>query len=490
MIKQIFSNPNFFSSTINLSDSLYLVDILDIIFISIMIYFALFFLKQRRSLLAVLGVGVIIAVYGIAQVFNLYLTSLVLQSFFGVFLIILAIAFQDELRRFFEYLASLGTRQIKLKRSPTISSPLIDIIIQAVTNLSHNKIGGLLVIQGNENMDHYLDGGELLDGIMTEAILESIFDPKSPGHDGAVIISKNRITKFGAQLPLSKNFKEIRRRGTRHSAGLGISEKTDALTIIVSEEKGTISIAQDGKLREVKNAEDLEKKITKFLKEKFPQELHSMWKNLVRKNSGIKLASMGIAITLWFFSLSQAGTVQKDFTVPITYKSVSETTIIENTKPSEFTVTLTGRGQAIFNRLQEGDVEIIINGKDIKNGINNIILEKDFVKRPLQVSVLNITPANVRITAQEYEIFEIPVQIRQVGELSPGTEIEKIEISPSKISLLVALGLPTPKTIFTEVIDISDLVKTKTFDVKFDLQLGTRLKKEQKNEVSVTISVK
>ena len=490
MIEKILNNSNFFSSSISLGNNIYLVDILDIVFISIMIYFALFFLKQRRSLLAVLGVGVIIAVYGIAQIFNLYLTSLVLQSFFGIFLIILAIAFQDELRRFFEYLASLGTRQIKLKHSPSTSSPIIDVIVQAIANLSHNKIGGLLVLQGNENINHYLDGGEILDGIVTEAALESIFDPKSPGHDGAIVISKNRITKFGIQLPLSKNFKEIKKHGTRHSAGLGLSEKTDALAIIVSEETGTISIALNGKLRKIKDAEDLEKKITKFLKEKFPQEPHSIWENLIKKNSAIKLTSISIAIALWFFSLFQIETVQKDFTVPITYKSVPETMIIQDTKPNELTVTLAGRGQAIFSRLQEGDIEIIINGKDIKNGINNIILEKDFVKRPLQISVLDITPANVRITAQKYEIFEIPVQIRQIGEFPEGVEIEKIEVSPSKISLLVASNLPTPGTIFTEAIDISGLKETKTFTVKFDLPSGTRLRKEQKNEVSVTISVK
>jgi len=280
------------------SKNFHLTDVLDILIISFLIYSTLFLFKQTRSFLVVVGIGIVTIIYVVAKTFELYLTLRVLQSFFGVFLIAIVIIFQEELRRFFSYLAEIGTRRIKIKSYSSL--PVIREISEAIQYLSHNKMGAIIVLPGREKIARYISGGNSLDGIISDNILLSIFDPNSPGHDGAVIVEGNRISQFGAHLPLSQNFVEIGKRGTRHSAAVGISEKSDALALVVSEESGEISYAQYGKLEKAITLEDLNKKIESHMKVVFPERSYGIFEDLIKKNSIEKIIAIAIAFILWF----------------------------------------------------------------------------------------------------------------------------------------------------------------------------------------------
>lgn len=478
------------SDAISAGNNLYLVDIFDIIIISIMVYFALLFLKHTRSLLAFLGVGFLLVFYIAAQAFNLYLTSLVLQTFSGIFLIILVIVFQDELRRFFELLAVIGTRPGRPAKKGTLATAIATEIGQAVAHLAKEKRGALIVLQGLESLDRHLEGGEALDSLINDTILESIFDPHSIGHDGAVVINRNRITRFGAHLPLSINMKEVRRKGTRHTAALGISEATDALAIVVSEERGDVSIAYDGKLRTLKGPEEVSGRVAKFLRENFPEKPISLVGGFIKKNPYTKLGAVLLAVALWFSFLSQAETVQKDFVVPIVYRGVPQEFIVENTVPSEVVVTLAGRGAAVFSRLEPTDLEIVIDGKNLHRGANTIILEKDFLSLPFYISVIDFSPLSVRITAEEYAIYELPVEVQLTGELANEREMESTQTSPQRIEILVPESVIPPSRIFTEPVSLEGVDKTFSVKTRFVLPAGTRLKKDAKNEVTVTVNVR
>src|SRR3989344_4180006 len=261
----MFSNLN---SLFQLRLNLYLTDFLDILIIALFIYSLFIFFRHTRTYMVFLGLAIAVSLYVIAGTFNLYLTSLTLKYFAGASVIVFAIIFQSEIRKYFEILGLLGTRQIRAgalaSKSPTTSE-----IIQSCVRMAQSKVGALIVIQGRDNLDPFLEGGVTLDGAISEEVIMSIFDPHSEGHDGALIISNNRISKFGTHLPLSTNFKEIGKRGTRHSAALGLSESTDALCIICSEEKGKISICKDGKIKTLDELSDLEKEFEKFIKFKF-----------------------------------------------------------------------------------------------------------------------------------------------------------------------------------------------------------------------------
>ena len=306
----------------------------------------------------------LVALYIVAQVFNFYLTSLALQSFFGAFIVVLAVIFQEELRRFFEFIAAWSTRQ-NIVRPIASGSASMSELMQAIASLAHTKTGALIVLAGQENIERHAEGGKTLDGVLSEELLLSIFDATSPGHDGAMIINKNRIMQFGAHLPLSNNFKEIGKHGTRHSAALGVAECSDAFAIAVSEEQGTISVAYQGKLKQVKNVEELNMLLNRFLKEKFPEASYSIMENILRKNSIEKLVAFFVAILLWFIIAFPTGTIQRDFTIQIGYHNLPDNFVIEESSPKEIMVTLAGRGDNAFNQIQIDKLEATIKSKKL-----------------------------------------------------------------------------------------------------------------------------
>lgn len=468
--------------------NIFLADIFDVLIIALFIYAGILLFKQTRSLSILIGIGFIIALYGIAQLFNLYLTALLLRSFFGVFLLVLVVIFQEELRRFFEFIALVGTRQAKHSQLAT-SSPIINAIMQAVANFSNRNVGALIVFAGRENIERHIEGGTILDGIISQDLLESIFDPTSPGHDGAVIIHKNRISLLGSRLPLSNNFSEIGKHGTRHAAALGIAERSDALAIVVSEEHGTISIAYSGKLIHVENIHELEKFLKGFTRDKFPHQASSVVENIIKKNSWEKLLAVGIAGLVWFFLAYQAGSVQRDFIVPISYRNLKEEYIIESSLPKTVTVTLESRGKA-FEQFDPKTLEVSIDAGDFTSGRKNIAIGEQMIKHPFIFSVLNFTPSNIQLTVGKYTRRELPVEVRTTGRLANGFVAEKIIAFPSTIPVLLSENVAMPLSVLTEPISIAGLSQTATVNAKLVISPGMRLENESELDIKVTIVIR
>jgi uncharacterized protein (TIGR00159 family) len=277
-------------------NSLGIADFFDVLIVTILLYIIIMLFKQTRSSLVLGGVGVLVGISVVAKIFELSLTLFALNIFFGAFFIMLAIIFQEELRRFFAFLALLSTRHIKQKRPLAAASPLVEEIAHTATNLAYKKIGGLMVFPGNETIEHFLEGGKILDGVISQELIESIFDPSSPGHDGAMIIQRDRIAQFAVHLPLSKNLKELKGRGTRHSAALGITERSDALCVVISEERGKISTASHGKLKELLDEKELAAHLNTFLKEKFPEQSRRAVDYIIKKNSFEKVVALASAV--------------------------------------------------------------------------------------------------------------------------------------------------------------------------------------------------
>jgi uncharacterized protein (TIGR00159 family) len=276
---------------------------LDILIISLFFYYILVLFKKTRTFTMFLGVVIVTGLYFIALYFNLFVTLRVLQYLFGISAVLIVIIFQSEIRKFVEFLGIIGTRRIKV--GPLASkSPSTSEIIQASVKMAQDKVGALIVIQGQDNLEGYIEGGVTLDGLISEETILSIFFPYSEGHDGALIISNNRISRFAAHLPLSNNFKEIGKHGTRHSAALGISEVSDALAIVVSEEKGRISVSRDGRLRALEEFSDLEKEIDKFITAKFSPPDYTWTTKYLKKNWFLKLIAFLLAIIIRYIAAS------------------------------------------------------------------------------------------------------------------------------------------------------------------------------------------
>ncbi len=468
---------------INFGSNVYLTDLLDVVIIAIFAYIAILFLKQTRSLAAFVGISVLGIVYVLAKTFHLYITAIILQSFFSIFVVVLVIVFQDELKRSFELIATTGTRRMKARSLIAFSSTIFS-IVQATSNMMRKKHGALIIIPGKEIIERHIRGGNILDGVVTTPLLESIFDPDSSGHDGAVIIDKDRVSKFGIHLPLSENLRQIKERGTRHSAAIGISERSDVLAIVVSEERGEISIAKHGRMKTLKDTHELEKHLSQHYKEKFPEEPGNFLKNLFKKRGIEKIAAVIVACLAWFFIVFQAEIVQRDFNVPVSYTNISEEKIIESTIPETVTITLSARGQNSLSALPSDAIRINIQGEKIRSGINEIELNRGYITHPFNVSIVNINPSVIEVRAQEYKILELPIELDIKNDVQNG-KVKETSFSPNTIKVLIPEEEDVPQKIITETIDINELGETGEIEVKVVLPESYKLHKDSTRTVAV-----
>lgn len=236
-----------------------LVDILDIIIVSY-IFYKVYKIMRGTVAYQILFALVLIAVFSfLAQVLNLQSTGWLLSRVTDIWVIAFIIIFQPEIRRLLLVIGQ--TRFARLFLRINVSESVTE-VTDACREFQKRNWGALIVITRTSGIRNYIETGELLQARINKELLISIFNPKSPLHDGAAVIFNNNIEAARCLLPLSESlvFKNLKL-GTRHRAGLGISEVSDAIAIIVSEERGTITIAEDGKLYECENINELEEKL-------------------------------------------------------------------------------------------------------------------------------------------------------------------------------------------------------------------------------------
>lgn len=227
------------------------LDVLDILIVTILVYQVLMLIRGTRAVQLVTGLGVLVAAYAVSRYLGLYTLQYILGYLGLVIPIVLLVLFQPELRRMLEQLGRggvlvTGITPHVLAREEAIR--LVNDVARASRVLAMRKIGALIVLERSTGLGDFIETGIKVDALVTVQLLINLFFPNSPLHDGAVIIRGNRVMAAGCLLPLSENPTLSRTLGTRHRAGLGIAEQTDAVAIIISEETGTITLARDGEL--------------------------------------------------------------------------------------------------------------------------------------------------------------------------------------------------------------------------------------------------
>ena len=280
-------------------------DVLDMLLVGSLVYLLLLWFKRTRAALVALGLGLMVLVYAVAFLSGMYMTVRLFQGFFAVFIVAVIVIFQEEIRSGFERLAVWSLTGGVLKAAPTHRQ--VDILVRSLGDLARDHIGALVVLQGLDPLDRHAQGGWDLNGDLSEALIKSVFDSHSLGHDGALIVADGRVARFGAQLPLSKDLVKITNLGTRHSAALGLSERTDALCLAVSEEHGWISVAQRGELVRVANLEELQDRIQSFLQRLLPREPRSRALHLITENWREKLIATAVSVLMWVFFVGIPG---------------------------------------------------------------------------------------------------------------------------------------------------------------------------------------
>lgn len=274
-------------------------DILDMLLVGTLVYGIMLWFKRTKAAFVALGILLMVVVYTVASVAGMYMTVLIFQGFFAVFIVAVIVIFQEEIRSMFERIAIWSLTGGVLKAAPTHRQ--VEILVSSLGDLAREHIGALVVLRGLDPLDRHIEGGWDLNGDLSEALLKSIFDSHSLGHDGAFIVEEGRVTRFGSQLPLSKDFSKITNLGTRHSAALGLSERCDAMCLVVSEETGKISFALRGDLVAVKDLEELQDGIEIFLTKHLPKTPQNYVYHFVTENLREKVIAAVISVLLWVF---------------------------------------------------------------------------------------------------------------------------------------------------------------------------------------------
>ncbi len=237
-------------------------DIVDILIVSFIIYRILIFIKGSRSQQIILGFFFIFIVYQLSNIFGLLTLNWLLSNFLSSIIIIIVIIFQNDIR---VALSNFGQGLFFKTQYQFTTREVIEEIAKLCITLSFRKVGALIVFPRTTGLKNLIEFGQKIDAIVSKELLESIFNTKSPLHDGAVLIKNDRITHAGCFLPLSTNPDISNQLGTRHRAAIGITEETDAISLIVSEETGNISVGVNGKLTRNLDSDALKKVLINLL---------------------------------------------------------------------------------------------------------------------------------------------------------------------------------------------------------------------------------
>jgi len=374
-------------------------DIVDIAIVALCIYIILLFIKRTRSFFLVNAVLTLLIISYLSQTLNLGLTRELLQPLFTFFFIIIVIVYQKEIRSLVDWF-SLAGRNLTFLRQITTSSEISTVLVRALMQMAEDRTGAIIVLEGEYPLDDIVKGGFPLEGKVSLPLLLSIFDDNTPGHDGAVLIKDHIITSFGLHLPLAEHYDKFADFGTRHRAATGITENTDAIALVVSEEKGIVSYAQDGKLTKIKDKEELEELIRVFLKENIEEQKNPYLKTIFVDNFLMKLLAIVIALSLWFIFIYQTGFTTHEYTVPVEFRYIPDGEVVSSIVPSDVTLDLVGR-TSDFNSLDPKKIRIVVDVSDTGGLYQEVQITKSIVQYPNYFTISRIYPSEVNIALKK-----------------------------------------------------------------------------------------
>ncbi len=280
---------NVYHLILNQARLLRLADLIDILAVSYLVYKSLRFIRDTRTMQLLKGVGLLFLVMQVSLFFELNTLHWILSNVLQVGLIALVVVFQPELRRVLEHMGrtTMGKWFNSTGEFDEEAEQTIREIARGAQAMANNRVGALIVIENQDNIDSLISSGIKVQAKTTSELLENIFVPNTPLHDGAVVIRDNLVELATCVLPLSQNPNIRKALGTRHRAGIGISEESDAVVVIVSEETGNISVAYQGVLNTGFGEETLRIRIMELLnaaqKAGGPAEAKFSFRNLVKR---------------------------------------------------------------------------------------------------------------------------------------------------------------------------------------------------------------
>ena len=330
--------------------------------------------------------------YILAHSLDLSLSEWGFQNLWSVILIVLVVIFQQEIR---EVLGSINLPAFFIGKAEAHPSKVVDEILEIAFQMGNKRIGGLIVLQRADELDDFIRKKTILDARVNEDLLASIFSPQSPLHDGAVVIKGDQIRYAAALLPISQSPILPKEWGTRHRAGIGITEVSDAECIIISEERGEVLLASQGEIQKKKGKEELKEILSdpRLIGDKKDKEM--TWLKKFIGDLPIKALFLILVCLLWIFVIGiRKGEIS--FGIPIEYYSTPQSLVIVGEPPREINVRFRG-SQRLLSSVKPDHIRVEINLSSAHSGMNQIVLSEKNINTPSGIIVTNFYPRNIKL---------------------------------------------------------------------------------------------
>jgi len=364
--------------------------LVDIVLTTLLFWGVLRSLRRRRQNYRVLwGVAMLAFGYLAANALGLTLASWALFGLLGACVVIAAFTFQEDLRRGLDLLASLG-----LGRPAPMGDKTMDVLVRAASRMASARTGALIVLPGREPVLPHIQGGVAIDAILSEPLLLSLFDTHSPGHDGALIVRGSLVERFACHLPLSNDEEQLAGSGTRHASALGLSERTDVLCIVVSEERGQISVACQGRLNVVDEG-GLRREISRHLGKPSSPSIHAAPTRWHTRLFELGFASAA-ATLIWFAAVPGGVVVSRTYQLPVVVENLPDGYVVDGVTPRDVQVTVGGPRRAIY-LLGEQEVEPAVDAWLVMTGKRRFGIVPSDVRAPEGVQILDVYPRSVLV---------------------------------------------------------------------------------------------
>ena len=373
------------------------------------------------------------------------------QGIVAVGAIIIIVVFRNEIRR---VLQAKNLKSILWGLSSKSAVTPTEIIVEGVFSMAKAKCGALIVFPGKEDISDAVRGGTPWKGLITKEMITSIFWPDNPVHDGAAIVQGDQISFVGTILPLSDRGDLPSYYGTRHRAALGLAEATDALVIVVSEERGDILVAKGNHLREIRQKKTLEHNLQEHLGT-------ATVKNEVVRRERFEIAAAALLsivfITGIWFSVSRGQETLVSLDIPVDYTNRAEGMELVGTSVKSVSLVLSGSG-ALVKSVTPDQVNVRLDISNAVIGKNSFTITSENISLPPGIVLREVTPPSIDVEMDETIKRQLPVQVDWAGKLSPDLILLDITMDPETIEIMGGKRIIEKlTTIYTEKVPLDDL---------------------------------
>ena len=421
-------------------------DIAEILIIVFILYKVISTLKNTRAWIILKGIIMLCVFYAIAYICSFNIIKMIFQGSIAIIAITLTVVFQQDIKKFLEQIGNKSIKQYfidwkkkskKQEKPERLSDKTIDELTKTLFALGETKTGSLIVIEKDIPLNDIIATGINVDAEVSSALLINIFEKNTPLHDGAVIIKNNRIASATCYLPLSNNPDISKSLGTRHRAGIGVTEAVDCLVLISSEETGKVSFVEDGKITRNVNQEKLKTALKKIKYYPAVELSLNPKKHLLNHNFKLKMLAMILGLFAWFAGTSALDPIITNTIEDIPITVINDSVILDTNKTYDLgevqTVDVTVEDKrSIIDKLDKNDFTAVIdlsklsyvNAVEVNVSVNNQTTE-----------IKNIKDKVINVSLDDIAYTDFPIEIQTSGEPQEGYAIKQIDLSETSVTI-------------------------------------------------------